>query len=253
MWSDPGTHPLPVADPDVDVYCLTHNETSTGVAMPIERVDGPTTGRSCSSTPRRRPAGCGSTSPSATCTTSPRRSASPPTAGCGWRACRRPPSSASSGSRASGRWCPAFLDLRIALEQQPARPDVQHARPGHDPAGQGAGRVDQRQRRAGVGGRAVRRRRRRRSTAGPTPTSWRRRSWPTRTMRSPVVATIDLDERFDAVRRVAGAAGQRHRRHRVVPQARPQPAPHRPVPGHRPRRRRPAHQVHRPRPQPALA
>jgi phosphoserine aminotransferase len=38
--SDPGTHPLPVAEPGVDVYALTHNETSTGVAMPIRRVAG---------------------------------------------------------------------------------------------------------------------------------------------------------------------------------------------------------------------
>ncbi len=36
--SDPGTHPLPVAEEGVDVYALTHNETSTGVAMPINRV-----------------------------------------------------------------------------------------------------------------------------------------------------------------------------------------------------------------------
>ena len=38
--SEPGTHPLPVAAADVDVYALTHNETSTGVAMPIKRVAG---------------------------------------------------------------------------------------------------------------------------------------------------------------------------------------------------------------------
>ena len=38
--SEPGTHPLPVAEPGVDLYALTHNETSTGVAMPIARVDG---------------------------------------------------------------------------------------------------------------------------------------------------------------------------------------------------------------------
>jgi phosphoserine aminotransferase len=37
-----GTHPLPVADPSVDLYALTHNETSTGVAMPIRRPDGAT-------------------------------------------------------------------------------------------------------------------------------------------------------------------------------------------------------------------
>jgi len=35
-----GTHPLPRAEAGVDVYALTHNETSTGVAMPIARVDG---------------------------------------------------------------------------------------------------------------------------------------------------------------------------------------------------------------------
>ncbi len=38
--SEPGTHPLPVAEAGVDAYCFTHNETSTGVAMPIKRVAG---------------------------------------------------------------------------------------------------------------------------------------------------------------------------------------------------------------------
>jgi phosphoserine aminotransferase len=38
--AEPGTHPLPVAAEDVDVYALTHNETSTGVAMPIRRPAG---------------------------------------------------------------------------------------------------------------------------------------------------------------------------------------------------------------------
>ncbi len=40
LFAEPGTHPLPVADADVDTYCLTHNETSTGVAMPLERPVG---------------------------------------------------------------------------------------------------------------------------------------------------------------------------------------------------------------------
>ncbi len=35
--SDPGTHPDPVADPSVDTYALTHNETSTGVMAPVQR------------------------------------------------------------------------------------------------------------------------------------------------------------------------------------------------------------------------
>ena len=38
--SEVGTHPTPVADPSVDLYALTHNETSTGVSMPIRRPEG---------------------------------------------------------------------------------------------------------------------------------------------------------------------------------------------------------------------
>ena len=40
--SDVGTHPVPVADESVDLYALTHNETSTGVMMNIERPTGAT-------------------------------------------------------------------------------------------------------------------------------------------------------------------------------------------------------------------
>ncbi|WUE13348.1 phosphoserine transaminase [Nonomuraea sp. NBC_00507] len=36
--SEVGTHPTAVTEEGVDVYALTHNETSTGVAMPIKRV-----------------------------------------------------------------------------------------------------------------------------------------------------------------------------------------------------------------------
>ena len=35
-----GTHPVPRAEAGVDAYALTHNETSTGVAMPVSRVAG---------------------------------------------------------------------------------------------------------------------------------------------------------------------------------------------------------------------
>ncbi len=38
--AEPGDHPDAVANPDVDAYALTHNETSTGVAMPITRPTG---------------------------------------------------------------------------------------------------------------------------------------------------------------------------------------------------------------------
>jgi phosphoserine aminotransferase len=38
--SDPGSHPLLVAQSGIDAYALTHNETSTGVALPIQRPAG---------------------------------------------------------------------------------------------------------------------------------------------------------------------------------------------------------------------
>ncbi|MGW1158746.1 phosphoserine transaminase [Streptomyces sp. NPDC002519] len=42
--SAPGTHPEAGAEEGVDVYAFTHNETSTGVAMPIQRVAGADSG-----------------------------------------------------------------------------------------------------------------------------------------------------------------------------------------------------------------
>jgi len=38
--TDPGDHPEPVAEAGIDAYCLTHNETSTGVAMELLRPQG---------------------------------------------------------------------------------------------------------------------------------------------------------------------------------------------------------------------
>ena len=38
--SEPGSHPEAVADSSIDLYALTHNETSTGVAMDIRRPAG---------------------------------------------------------------------------------------------------------------------------------------------------------------------------------------------------------------------
>ena len=35
--SEPGTHPFPQPSEEVDLYALTHNETSTGVAMSVQR------------------------------------------------------------------------------------------------------------------------------------------------------------------------------------------------------------------------
>jgi phosphoserine aminotransferase len=40
ITSEPGTHPAPAPEAGIDAYALTHNETSTGVAMPVRRVAG---------------------------------------------------------------------------------------------------------------------------------------------------------------------------------------------------------------------
>ena len=38
--AEPGSHPVAIAESGVDVYAFTHNETSTGVSMPIKRPAG---------------------------------------------------------------------------------------------------------------------------------------------------------------------------------------------------------------------
>jgi phosphoserine aminotransferase len=38
--ADPGYAPAPVANPDADAICWAHNETSTGVMVPVERPEG---------------------------------------------------------------------------------------------------------------------------------------------------------------------------------------------------------------------
>jgi phosphoserine aminotransferase len=45
VTSEPGTHPTVPSDGDVDLYALTHNETSTGVAMPLTRPAGAAEGQ----------------------------------------------------------------------------------------------------------------------------------------------------------------------------------------------------------------
>ena len=83
--ADPGTAPEPASDPSVDLIGWAHNETSTGVAVPVARPGGQ---RGEARRDRRdlaAPAGSRSTSRRATSTTSPRRSASPPTAASGSR------------------------------------------------------------------------------------------------------------------------------------------------------------------------
>ena len=40
LHADPGTRPTPRAEAGIDVYAWPHNETSTGVAAPVHRIEG---------------------------------------------------------------------------------------------------------------------------------------------------------------------------------------------------------------------
>ena len=112
--SPPGTVPDAKATPDVDAYCLTHNETSTGVAAPLRRPDGadglvlvdatsgagglrfdPTQVDAYYFAPQKGLASDGGL----------------------WLAALSPAAvERIERIAASDRWCPAFLDLGIALD-----------------------------------------------------------------------------------------------------------------------------------------
>lgn len=113
--SEPGTHPLPTAEAGVDVYALTHNETSTGVAMPIKRpadTDGALVLVDATSA-------AGGLSVAAhefdTYYFAPQKSFA--SDGGLWIAVMSPAALERAAKiKASGRWIPAFFDLTIAIE-----------------------------------------------------------------------------------------------------------------------------------------
>ena len=113
--SEPGTHPLPIAESGVDVYALTHNETSTGVSMPIKRpagTDGALVLVDATS-------GAGGLAVSATefdtYYFAPQKSFA--SDGGLWIALMSPAALARAVKiKESGRWVPAFFDLNIAIE-----------------------------------------------------------------------------------------------------------------------------------------
>jgi phosphoserine aminotransferase len=113
--SEPGSHPVSVVEAGIDVYALTHNETSTGVAMPIIR-----------------PAGTDGALVLVDATSAagglmvdakefdsyyfaPQKSFA--SDGGLWIAIMSPAAIARAEKiKASGRWVPAFFDLGIAIE-----------------------------------------------------------------------------------------------------------------------------------------
>ncbi len=112
--SEVGTHPYAVADDSVDLYALTHNETSTGVMMTIERPAGAKGIVAVDAT-----SGAGGLMVDPTqfdCYYfAPQKSFS--SDGGLWLALCSPAAIERIESlAASNRWTPAFFDLKIALD-----------------------------------------------------------------------------------------------------------------------------------------
>ena len=200
---------------------------------------------SCWSTPPRAPAGCRSTRARPTPTTSRRRRASAPTAGSGWRRSARP---RSSGSReldgAAGRWQPAFLSLQTAVEN--SRKNQTYNTPALATL---LLLADQIEWMLAGGGLEWCVNRTARLLRPPLRLGRRGR------LRDPLCRRSGealACRRHDRLRRAGrrrrarrDPAGQRHRRRRALPQAGPQPAARRHVPGGRAGRRGSAHGLHR--------
>ena len=116
--SEPGTHPAAIAA-DVDTYCLTHNETSTGVAMQLTRPAG--IGDALVIVDATSAAGGLAWSPSEVDVYyfAPQKSFA--SDGGLWIACCSPRAIARIEKiNSTGRWTPASLDLKIALDNSRA-------------------------------------------------------------------------------------------------------------------------------------
>ena len=113
--AEPGSHPQAIAEAGIDVYALTHNETSTGVAMPIKRpagIDGALVLVDATSA-------AGGLEVDAkefdTYYFAPQKSFA--SDGGLWLALMSPAAIARAEKiKASDRWVPAFFDLGIAIE-----------------------------------------------------------------------------------------------------------------------------------------
>lgn len=113
--SEPGTHPSAVAEAGIDLYALTHNETSTGVSMPIIRPSN--IGDALVVVDATSAAGglMVDAKEFDTYYFAPQKSFA--SDGGLWIAIMSPAAIARMEKiKASGRWIPAFFDLSIAIE-----------------------------------------------------------------------------------------------------------------------------------------
>ena len=115
IMAEPGSHPVSVAEAGIDVYAMTHNETSTGVAMPIIRPSG-TDGALVLVDATSAAGGLMVDAQEFdTYYFAPQKSFA--SDGGLWIAVMSPAAIARAEKiKASGRWVPAFFDLGIAIE-----------------------------------------------------------------------------------------------------------------------------------------
>ena len=114
--SPPGTHPWPEASAEVDVYALTHNETSTGVMMELRRPEG--TEGALVAVDATSAAGGLRFDPAEVDVYyfAPQKCFA--SDGGLWIALASPAATERAAKiREAGRWTPASLDLNIAIEQ----------------------------------------------------------------------------------------------------------------------------------------
>ena len=113
--AEPGSHPLPVAEAGVDVYALTHNETSTGVTMPIIRPKGSEGALVLVDATSAAGGLVVSAKEFDTYYFAPQKSFA--SDGGIWLALMSPAAiERAERIKASERWTPAFLDINIAIE-----------------------------------------------------------------------------------------------------------------------------------------
>jgi phosphoserine aminotransferase len=115
--SEVGTHPTLVAEDGIDLYALTHNETSTGVAMELRRPAGTSGDTALIAVDATSAAGGMMWSPGEVDVYyfAPQKCFA--SDGGLWLAACSPAATDRIGEiGASGRWVPASLDLRIALD-----------------------------------------------------------------------------------------------------------------------------------------
>ncbi len=114
ITSEVGTHPVSVADESVDLYALTHNETSTGVMMPIQRPAG---ARGLVAVDATSGAGGLPVDPTQfDCYYFAPQKSFGSDGGLWLALCSPAAVERIETLAASGRWTPAFFDLKIALD-----------------------------------------------------------------------------------------------------------------------------------------